>query len=120
MPDYNTAEIKRRYAKGQHHMLEWMANTGHAIAREHGMPKATMLEALASGKKPGALTQAQFEDAQRRVAYGRKQHHLYMKHSQKAICRDYRIGDRTLKSIVEDSMSPEDPIRKFLTMRLVA
>lgn len=113
-------EIKRRYARGLHHKVNWMANTGHAVAREHGIPKATMLEALASGKPPKSLTQAQLDEAIKRVAYGRKEHKLYLKDSSVAICRDFKIGDRTLRTIVEESISPEDPVRRFLTMRLVA
>lgn len=115
-----TTEIKRRYARGQHHKANWMANTGYGIAREHGIPKATMLEALASGKPPRALTQAQLDDALRRVAYGKKEYELYQKDSAAAICRDFKIGDRTLRNIVEESMSDDDPVRRFLTMRLVA
>lgn len=117
---HNTTEIKRRYTKGQHHKAEWINNSARAIADEYGIPPVTLQEALSKGRRCRAITQAQFEDAKRRVYYGRKQQHLYTKHSAKAICREYRIGERTLRSIVEDSISPEDPVRKFLTMRLVA
>lgn len=113
-------EIKRRYAKGEHHKAQWMANTVAQLARELGVHRATMIEALASGKPPRALTQAQFDEAVERVEYGKRQQYIYRKNSPLAICKEYRIGDRTLRSIVEDSISPEDPVRKFLTMRLVA
>lgn len=113
-------EIKRRYARGLHHKVNWMANTGYGISREYGIPKATMLEALASGRPPRSITQAQLDEAIKRVAYGRKEHDLYLKDSSVAICRDFKIGDRTLRTIVEDSISEDDPVRRFLTMRLVA
>lgn len=116
----STTEIKRRYAKGQHHKAEWINNSARAIADEYGIKAGTLQEALSKGRKCRDITQEQFEDAQRRVEYGRKHQHLYYKHSSRTICKEFRIGDRTLHEIVEDSMAADDPVRRFLTMRLVA
>lgn len=116
----NTTEIKRRYAKGQHHKANYLANTARKIAKEYGIPHGTMHDCLYKGRKCRAITQEQFEDAQRRVKYSYEQKALYEQHSPRVIRDRYRIGEHTLREMVRDSMLPEDPIRKFLTMRLVA
>lgn len=114
------AIIRERHARGQKYRALWRQNTAKLVAQELGVNCDQLRNSVHAGHPVGRITQEQLEEAAPRIKAGQRYHDLYMKDSMQQICADWGMGNTTYERVVaEAGVEPDDPVHKFLTMRLV-